>query len=257
MTRLNKYIAQAGIASRRHADDLISRGCVRVNGRVVRELGKVVQSGDRVEVGGKLVAPDEKTYLMVNKPVGVVTTMRDPEGRRTVAELVPRDLPRVVPVGRLDYDTAGVLLLTNDGGLAHRLLHPRFGVEKTYRATIGGRLSREDVARLQGGMDFDAYKAGRAKVRVVAVRGDRCVVDLSIHEGRNRQVRTMFEALGHPVYALVRLRFGPLSLGNLPTGSVRPLTPKELRELRHVGNDSVESRRSKGKKAFPVRDDVR
>jgi 23S rRNA pseudouridine2605 synthase len=235
-TRLNKYIAQAGVASRRRADELIAYGKVRVNGRVVRELGTIVKAGDKVDVSGTPIAPIAQTaYLVVHKPSGVMTTMRDPQGRRTVADLVPKGMPRVVPVGRLDYDTAGVLLMTNDGNLANRLLHPRYGVEKTYRATIGGRLSSDDVKALHDGVQLEGGElAAGALVRVVAVRAGSSVVDVSVREGRNRQVRRMFEALGHPVQALVRLRFGPIALGDLPAGHTRALTPKELSALLRV-----------------------
>lgn len=234
--RLNKYIAQAGIASRRRADQLIAYGKVRINGRVVRELGTLVMPGDKVDVSGTPIKPIEETiYLVVHKPTGVMTTMRDPEGRRTIVELLPKKMPRVVPVGRLDYDTAGVLLMTNDGELANKLLHPKFGVEKMYRATIGGRLTPEDVQALHDGVTLKTYKAAGAKVRVVSVRSGYSVVDITIHEGRNRQVREMFETLGHPVQTLVRLRFGPISLGDLGVGRTRSLTPKELAALRRAG----------------------
>ncbi|MGC2244320.1 MAG: pseudouridine synthase [Candidatus Aquilonibacter sp.] len=237
-TRLTKYIALAGVASRRRADELIAYGKVRINGKVVRELGTMVAPGDKVDVSGTPISAMEQTeYLVVHKPAGVMTTMRDPQGRRTVADLIPKRMPRVVPVGRLDYDTAGVLLMTNDGDLANRLLHPRFGVEKTYRATIGGRLSPEDVKRVHDGVVLDGGEhAAGAQVRVVAVRSGSSVVDITIHEGRNRQVRRMFEALGHPVQTLVRLRFGPIALGDLPVGHSRSLTPKELSALRRVAS---------------------
>lgn len=243
-TRLNKYIAQAGVASRRRADELIAYGKVRINGKVVRELGTMVQAGDKVDVSGTPIAPNVQTaYLVVHKPSGVMTTMRDPEGRRTVADLVPRGTARVVPVGRLDYDTAGVLLMTNDGDLANRLLHPRYGVEKTYRATIAGRLSPDDVKRLHDGVGLDAgERASSAAVRVVAVRAGSSVVDITVREGRNRQVRRMFDALGHPVQALVRLRFGPIALGDLPVGHTRALTPKELSALQRVASQDGNTR---------------
>jgi len=218
------------MASRRHADVLIASGRVRVNGRVVNELGTVVADGDRVEVDGEVVElPGEHTYLLLNKPVGVVTTMRDPERRANVSDFVTH--PGVFPVGRLDYATSGVLLLTDDGELAYRLLHPRFGVEKTYRAAIAGRLSAQDVHRLMGGVTLSGFRAAGAKVRVVAVRRESSVVDVTIHEGRNRQVRRMFEALGHRVLALTRTRFGPLKLGALPPGRFRELTSRERTAL--------------------------
>jgi len=208
-------------------------------------LGTLVRPGDRVEVDAKLVEPPaEATYLLLNKPLGVVTTMHDPQGRRTVADLIA-GRPRVVPVGRLDYQTSGALLLTDDGELAHRLLHPRFGVDKTYRAEIAGRLSAEDVRRLNRGVTLDDARAAAAKVRVVAVRRDRSVVDVTIHEGRNRQVRRMFEALGHPVLELTRTRFGPLRLGGLAAGHVRPLTVRERAALERHRRPTAQSPRTK------------
>lgn len=231
--RLQKFLSQAGVASRRAAETLIARGHVRVNGRVVREMGVSVTDADRVDVDGRAItATAERTYLMVHKPAGVMTTMHDPEGRRTVLDLVPSGLPRVVPVGRLDYDSSGLLLLTNDGELAHRLTHPKFGVEKRYRAVVRGRLLPEDVERLRAGVEIDGERTAGAPVRIVAIRRDTSVVDLTIHEGRNRQVRRMFEAVAHPVVVLERLRFGPLKLGDLPVGQSRALTPAEVSALR-------------------------
>lgn len=206
---------------------MIARGEVRLNGRVVRELGTLVHDGDEVEVGGQPVRPPATfAYLVANKPVGVVTTMRDPQGRRTIAQLLPRGR-RVVPVGRLDYDSSGVLLLTDDGALANRLLHPRYGVDKRYRATIAGRLSPADVRRLAEGISLGETRTRGTKVRVVATGRTHSLVDITLHEGRNRQVRRMFEALGHPVTALTRMRFGPISLGRLAPGAIRELTPRE------------------------------
>jgi len=217
---------------------------VRVDGRIVRELGTVVRPGERVEVDGTAVAlPAEPTYLLLHKPLGVVTTMRDPQGRSTISDLVP--LQRgVFPVGRLDYATSGALLLTNDGDLAHRLLHPRFGVEKTYRVTIAGWLSAEDVHRLTHGVTLSEFRASGSKVRVVSVRRESSVLDITIHEGRNRQVRRMFEALGHRVLELTRIRFGPLKLGGLPAGRFRPLTAKEVAALERHRRPPGESPRT-------------
>jgi 23S rRNA pseudouridine2605 synthase len=220
---------------------LIVAGRVRVGGRTVRELGTSVDDEAHVEVDGRVVRPVEThTYVVLNKPAGVMTTMRDPEGRRTVADLVRRAgvTARVVPVGRLDYDTSGVLLLTDDGEVAHVLTHPRFGVEKTYRATLRGRLEPAAVEKIQHGVRLQEGEAAGAQLRVVAVRRDISLVDLTIHEGRNRQVRRMFEAVDHPVVALTRLRFGPISLGELTPGAVRPATERELAALRRIVSEA-------------------
>ncbi len=228
--RLQKYLAHAGVASRRHSEELISAGHVRVNGRVVRELGTSVAGGDRVEVDGKLIAQPQFRYVILNKPRGVMTTMNDPQGRRTVASIVTGS-PRVVPVGRLDFDTSGLLLLTNDGDLAHLLTHPKHGVDKTYRAVVRGRLSQDDVALMREGVRLDDGTAAPAQLRVVAARAGMSEVDLTIHEGRNREVRRIFEALGHPVLSLIRLRFGPLKLGDMADGETREPSAREMNEL--------------------------
>ena len=214
-------------------------GLVRVNGRVARELGTTVGPGDVVEYAGKIVEPaHEPAYLVMNKPPGVMTTMRDPEGRRTVADVLARSnfTRRVVPVGRLDYDTAGVLLLTDDGSLAHVLTHPRYGVQKTYRATVRGRLTPDQVAALQSGLRLDDGRAEPAQVRVIATNRERSVIDVTIHEGRNRQVRRMFEELDRPVLALTRLRFGPIALGDLVPGAIRDATTREVAALRTIAD---------------------
>ncbi len=231
--RLQKYLAHAGVASRRRAEEIIARGEVSVNGTVVRELGTSVTETDVVRLRGRrIVLSVEYYYLVLHKPVNVMTTMRDPEGRRTIVSLLPKNVPRVVPVGRLDYDTSGVLLLSNDGELAHVLTHPKFGVEKTYRATLQGRMLREDVQRLREGISFDGVRSAGAQLRVVAVRNGASIIDITIHEGRNRQVRRMFEVLGHPVLGLMRMRFGPLKIGELPVGGVRSATEREIAALR-------------------------
>jgi pseudouridine synthase len=223
-------MAQAGVASRRRSEELIAAGHVRVNGSVVRVMGTSVEPGDRVEVDGRILAAPDFRYVVLHKPRGVVTTMHDPQGRRTVAQMVGSG-PRVVPVGRLDYDTSGLLFLTNDGDLAHLLTHPKHGVEKTYRAVVRGRLTPEDVASVQRGVKLDDGPAGPARLRVVATSAGVTELDLTIREGRNREVRRIFDAIDHPVTALVRLRFGPLKLGDLREGETRAPSEREMAEL--------------------------
>ena len=206
-----------------------------MNGRVVDTFGTSVTSEDAVALDGRrVVLPTAFRYLVLHKPVRVVTTMRDPEGRRTVAALLPSDARRVVPVGRLDYDTSGVLLMTDDGDLAFVLTHPRFGVDKTYRALVRGMLTADIVRALRGGVPLSDGVASPARVRVVSASRSRSEIDITIHEGRNRQVRRMLEGVGHPVVSLVRLRFGPIALGELAPGAVREATSREVRSLRQI-----------------------
>lgn len=224
--RLNAYLARAGVASRRGADELIKAGRVTVNGEP-GQLNTFVQSRDRVAVDGELVALQKLTYLLLNKPAGVVTTARDPQGRRTVVDLVPAE-PRVVPVGRLDADTTGALLLTNDGQLAHRLAHPRYGVEKTYEATVEGEPDDATLQALRDGIELDDGPTAPARVRRLAP--DR--LELILHEGRNRQVRRMLEVVGHPVTHLRRSAYAGLTLEGLEPGRWRELEPSEVDALR-------------------------
>jgi 23S rRNA pseudouridine2605 synthase len=228
--RLNAFLARAGVASRRRADELIRGGRVRVNGRA-GELNTVVGSHDVVEVDGERVARQALTYVLLHKPPGVVTTARDPQGRPTVVGLVPSE-PRVVPVGRLDADTTGALLLTNDGELAHRLAHPRYGVPKVYEADVEGRPSRDSLDALRGGIELDDGMTAPADVRVVSTSRRRSRIELTLHEGRNRQVRRMLEAVGHPVLRLHRSRYAGLDLDDVAEGQWRALTPREVAAVR-------------------------
>ena len=224
--RLNAYLARAGLASRRGADDLIKAGRVLVNGEP-GQLNTFVESRDRVTVDGAPVSLQRLAYLLLHKPAGVVTTARDPQGRPTVVELVPKE-PRVVPVGRLDADTTGVLLLTNDGPLAHRLAHPRYEIEKVYEAEVGGRPDEDVLRALREGVELEDGPTAPAKVRRV---GDHRI-ELTIHEGRNRQVKRMFDAVGHPVRSLHRSAYAGLTVQGLAPGAWRPLTPAEIERLR-------------------------
>jgi 23S rRNA pseudouridine2605 synthase len=223
--RLNAYLARAGIASRRGADELIKAGRVTVNGEPGR-LNTFVEARDRVEVDGEPVAAQQLVYVLLHKPAGVVTTARDPQGRPTVVQLV--DVPeRVVPVGRLDADTTGALLLTNDGPLAHRLAHPRYGVEKVYVADVEGRPDARALRALAEGVELEDGMTAAATVRCLAPSR----VELTLHEGRNRQVRRMLEAVGHPVRHLHRSVYAGLTLAGLAPGEWRELTRDDVASL--------------------------
>jgi 23S rRNA pseudouridine2605 synthase len=237
MERLNKLLARCGVASRRGADRMIEEGRVTVNGSVVRELGTRVQPQvDTVKVDGRRLPTPPRThlYLMLNKPRGVLTTLHDPERRPTVGDLLRRVSRRVFPVGRLDFQTEGLLLLTDDGALARELMHPGRGVPKTYRAKVRGAPPPEALARLRRGLRVDGRMTQPARVTVVRP-GANCWLELTIVEGRKHQVRRMLDTVGHPVVKLRRVGFGPLVLGDLPTGRMRPLSPAEVARLRRAG----------------------
>jgi 23S rRNA pseudouridine2605 synthase len=239
--RLNAYLARAGVASRRKADELIKAGRVRVNGAPA-VLSTYVTPFDRVELDGRPVVPQRLRYVLLHKPAGVVTTANDPHGRPTVVDLVELE-ERVVPVGRLDADTTGALLLTNDGALAHRLAHPRYEVEKVYVADVVGRPTDETVRQLERGVDLEDGLTAPAQAR----RLGPSRVELGIHEGRKHQVKRMLEAVGHPVRRLHRNRYAGLDVNGLAPGEWRELAPREVDALR------VRTRARSGRQAGAAR----
>jgi 23S rRNA pseudouridine2605 synthase len=224
--RLNRYLARAGVASRRGADELIKAGRVTVNGEA-GELNTFVGARDRVELDGRPLEPQALAYVLLHKPAGVVTTARDPQGRPTVVQLVDHPA-RVVPVGRLDADTTGALLLTNDGPLAHRLAHPRYEVEKVYEADVEGEPPDEALERLRSGIELDDGPAAPAGIRRLGPGR----LELTLHEGRKHQVKRMLAAVGHPVTRLHRSRYAGLTLEGLEPGAWRELEPSEVAKLR-------------------------
>ncbi len=226
--RLNAYLARAGVASRRGADELIKAGRVTVNGSP-GELHTFVASGDAVRLDGREVGKQRLRYVLLHKPRGTITTARDPEGRPTVVDLVGGAI-RVVPVGRLDRDTTGVLLLTNDGDLAHRLAHPRYRVEKVYVADVEGEPGDHAIRALAEGVELEDGPTAPARVRALGPGR----LELTLHEGRNRQVKRMLEAVGHPVRRLRRSRYAGLAVGRLPRGASRELTRDEVARLRRL-----------------------
>ncbi|MBI5870320.1 MAG: rRNA pseudouridine synthase [Actinobacteria bacterium] len=233
MERLQKYLARAGVASRRKCEELITSGRVTVNGELVEELGAKVVPGDVVWLDGKPVEPEELEYHLLNKPSGYLSAVSDPRGRRTVVDLVP-SRARLFPVGRLDSDTTGLIILTNDGSLANGLMHPRFEVDKVYRAEVDGELSEAEQESLRQGVNLEDGPSWPAEVRLTGRRGGGSVVELVIHEGRKRQVRRMLETVGHPVRALHRKRYAMLTDDGLALGDSRQLTGEEVKALKKM-----------------------
>lgn len=232
--RINKYIAQAGIASRRKADQLIESGNVKINGAVMREPGYDVKEVDKVVVNGRLIEKKQKLiYVLVNKPMGMVTTASDDKDRATVMDIVNDIDERLFPVGRLDYNTTGALIMTNDGDLTYRVTHPKHELGKTYRVLVKGVLSDERARKLRNGVDIGGYVTGKAKVKIIKGGAGSTVVEITIHEGKNRQVRKMFAAVGNPVQELERIAIGEIRLGHLRPGHYRKLTREEIEYLKN------------------------
>ncbi|WP_461202324.1 23S rRNA pseudouridine(2605) synthase RluB [Anoxybacillus sp. TBDG-1] len=234
MERLQKVIAHAGVASRRKAEQLIIEGKVKVNGKVVTELGVKVSPQDRIEVDGIPLEREEPVYYLLYKPRGVISSVKDEKGRKVVTDFFKHVNKRIYPIGRLDYDTSGLLLLTNDGEFANVLMHPRYEIEKVYIAKVKGIPVREKIKQLEKGVMLQDGVTAPAKAKVLSIdkRKQTAIVELRIHEGRNRQVRRMFEAIGHPVLKLKRERYAFLDLKGLNPGDYRELSPHEVKQLR-------------------------
>ncbi|MGM9925965.1 MAG: pseudouridine synthase [Bacillus sp. (in: firmicutes)] len=234
MERLQKVIAHSGVASRRKAEELIVDGKVTVNGEVVRTLGTKVGPSDKVEVNGVPLTSEAPVYYMLNKPRGVISAVQDDKNRKVVTDFFPMVKERIYPIGRLDYDTSGLLLLTNDGEFANALMHPKHEVEKVYVAKVKGIPMREALKKLQYGVKLEDGMTAPANVKVLSIdkKKNTAIIQIGIHEGRNRQVRRMFDAIGHPVMKLKREKYGSLTLRGLNTGDARELTPHEVKQLR-------------------------
>ncbi|NQS70938.1 MAG: rRNA pseudouridine synthase [Desulfobulbaceae bacterium] len=230
--RLQKILARAGIASRRAAEQLILAGRVQVDGRTITQLGyKADPDQVSIRVDGKKISAEQKVYLLLNKPAGYVTTLSDPQGRKTVAELV-RNIPaRLFPVGRLDLDTEGALIMTNDGAFAHTILHPSHEIKRTYEALVNGLPSRNTLRQLSTGIELDDFVTAPAKLRLLRREAKSSLVEIIIHEGKKRQVRRMFQAVGHRVLHLRRIAYGNLRLNNLPLGHYKMLSPADREQI--------------------------
>lgn len=232
--RINKYIAQKGITSRRKADDLVSNGNVKINGITIRELGYRVMPGDLIEVNGAtLTGMEKKVYIALNKPLGYVTTVKDQYDRPTVMDIVTDINERLFPVGRLDYNTTGLLILTNDGDLAYRLTHPRHEIVKTYRALVSGYLSDGKIAKLRKGVDIGGFVTSEADVKLIRQMKNSTLVEIGIREGKNRQIRKMFRAVGCSVQQLERTAIGNIKLGRLLQGHYRKLKGDEIEYIQN------------------------
>lgn len=234
MERLNKVLAHAGVGSRRHCDELIAAGRVRVDGRVVRELGAKIEPGLDIRVDDQPIHAESRVYWLVNKPRGYLCTNHDPARRPLAIDLVPKVHERVYTVGRLDEDSEGMLLLTNDGDLANHLMHPRFGVEKTYLAQVAGQPSNDDIGKLLKGVWLSDGHVRARRVKRLRKQGESTWLEIVLSEGKNREIRRMLAKLGHKVMRLKRLAIGPVRLGHLKAGKARRLAPKELAALRNA-----------------------
>jgi 23S rRNA pseudouridine2605 synthase len=234
MERLQKVIAHAGVASRRKAEELILEGKVKVNGKTEKELGTKVSGTDKIEVNGIQIERENKVYYLLYKPRGVISAVTDDKDRKVVTDFFPHIPERIYPVGRLDYDTSGLILLTNDGEFANLLTHPRYNIDKTYVARLKGIPPKFKLKELEKGIKLEDGKTAPAKVKILNIekKQDKSIVEITIHEGRNRQVKRMFEAIGYQVQKLKRERFAFLDLHGLNAGESRELTPHEVKQLR-------------------------
>lgn len=233
IVRLNKYISMCGVASRRKADELIESGGVKVNGRVVKELGRTIDTGsDRIEVLGNVLEPELKRYIMLYKPKLYITALGEGQDKkRTIEELIKGIPERVFPVGRLDYDAEGLIILTNDGELANKILHPRYEIPKVYRARVRGVIGKDTHTKMKAGTELEDGSAKPDWIKIIKNDGESTTLELSFHEGRNHLVKRFFAKFGHPVTQLTRMSVGPIRLGGLERGRWRELTVSELRML--------------------------
>lgn len=232
--RVQKYLADAGICSRRKAEQYILEGKVRINNKVVFELGTKVSEDDEVYFENKKIKiEDKKVYIMLNKPVNYITTVKDQFGRATVMDLIKDINYRLVPVGRLDYDTSGLLIMTNDGDLVYKLTHPKHNIDKVYVAKLEGIIKKEEIYKFENGIHIDNYKTSNAKIEVLNLSNNNSNVKITIHEGKNRQIRKMCDAIGHSVLSLKRISIGDINL-DVPIGKYRYLTSKEIEYLNRL-----------------------
>ena len=241
MERLQKVIAHSGVASRRKAEQLIIEGKVKVNGKVVKELGTKVAASDRVDVSGVQIERENKVYYMLYKPRSVISAVTDDKNREVVTDFFPEIDERIYPIGRLDYETSGLLLLTNDGEFANLLMHPSNEIEKTYVARVKGIPSKFKLKELEKGVKLEDGRTAPAKVKMLSMdkKQGKSIIEITIHEGRNRQVRRMFEHIGYPVQKLKRERYGSLTLQGLTAGEGRELTPHEVKQLRALAESAA------------------
>ncbi|MGX1263900.1 23S rRNA pseudouridine2605 synthase [Rossellomorea marisflavi] len=241
MERLQKVIAHSGVASRRKAEQLIIEGKVKVNGKVVKELGTKVAASDRVDVSGVQIERENKVYYMLYKPRSVISAVTDDKNREVVTDFFPEIDERIYPIGRLDYETSGLLLLTNDGEFANLLMHPSNEIEKTYVARVKGIPSKFKLKELEKGVKLEDGRTAPAKVKMLSMdkKQGKSIIEMTIHEGRNRQVRRMFEHIGYPVQKLKRERYGSLTLQGLTAGEGRELTPHEVKQLRALAESAA------------------
>jgi len=235
MERLQKVMAHAGVASRRKSEEIIAEGRVKVNGEIVEEMGfKVNPEQDEIVVDGEVIREEKKRYILLNKPEGYITTVSDPEGRPTVMDLIPDLKQRLYPAGRLDYDSSGLLLMTNDGDLTYKLTHPKKEVDKKYRVLVQGKLSQEDFEKFEAGMIIDGQKTAPAKISNMNYKDEQTQFDIVIHEGRNRQVRRMVKIVGFSVISLKRIAFAFLTLKGVKEGEFRYLSDQEVDKLKNI-----------------------
>ncbi len=239
--RLQKVIAQSGVTSRRKAEQLIEAGKVKVNGQVITTLGTKVIQTDKIEVNGVPLEKEQPVYYLLYKPRGVISSVKDDKGRKVVTDLLPFVKERIFPIGRLDYDTSGIILLTNDGEFANLLMHPKYEIDKLYVAKVKGIPTKQDLFQLVKGVkaEGEQLKAASAKLMSADSKKRTAIVELTLHEGKNRQIRRMMEAIGFPVDKLKREQYGPISLEGLNAGDSRELTPKEVNQLRALTNKIV------------------